>query len=1054
MTEPSSPEREARLASWLYSWRWLLTAMLLAVVVVVFAAGVSRVGNFTTNLAELHDPSNGSGNAPPMMFDPSMDIWFGESDPAVETYYEIEDRFVAEDYVMVTFEETDDPLGVFGRRSIETVARLTERFLTVGGVRHVRSLTSNPWIRWGEIRDGDVVEEGLLISDLIVGDVSELSDDDLVVRMIAVLGAERAAARIGEERVRAVLGPDADFANHIGEPRLVGTIVSEDGGTTAIQVQVLRPRLSEEQLQASFGDDESARTSGPTLHSVMVQRSSVRGLEHFLRVEGGLSVQTDGFAKMLSDADALPEGEEKHARRLELLNPTRSMIRQGDAEPVRKWFEYSPVAGGGFEDRSDPMNVVAAPDDFTPQAVSPYVFRLGGVPFFERNFEEVGLGDAKYVPLMFLVLILGLGIVFRRFVGIAAPLGVVFGSILAMVGLTLANGNLLNNLTMMSPNMLTAVGIADAIHLVAAWTYLRREYDDKRELMIEVIRRNVLPVSLTSLTTAIGFYSLTVSGLEPVQMLGSMAGLGTLFAYLLSMTLVPAILSLVPHHKAQPAKANKSGFFSKDRSDRLVRAVVSRRKSILVASGVVFFVAAYGLSQIDIDSDFRRMFPDDNKTMSDFHWIEERMGGVGDLEIVFTGLEDSTASAFSPADSEQLEALRTRQLGVKLHPAEFQALDAAESTELEELTAREDRWSAGRIGVSTAFLTALDGFEARLREEMADPNNPVSAVSDLLSPLDILRKMHQVQNKNDAAFYRVPVEDDVPADARPPRLSYDEFTEEWSYTPPQASSQLMAQYYLQYENGARPGENLSTQLSASRTHFRMQGRVRQASSAIHRAAFERIEEIAKTEFPILGASLGQPAGGEAVAAVTVSGKSVLFARTTHLFATGFVKSMLLALGLITIVIGLIFRSFKLALVSLIPNVLPIIVPISFFGLFDVSLDGPAILVSSVALGVCVDDTVHLFTKFVRARAAGATAEEALSAAVHRVGGALTLTTVLLVLGFGTLLLSDFAPNFQMGALATVMIGLAWIADFVLTTATLSFWKPIAPVSAPTQPQAA
>ena len=53
---------------------------------------------------------------------------------------------------------------------------------------------------------------------------------------------------------------------------------------------------------------------------------------------------------------------------------------------------------------------------------------------------------------------------------------------------------------------------------------------------------------------------------------------------------------------------------------------------------------------------------------------------------------------------------------------------------------------------------------------------------------------------------------------------------------------------------------------------------------------------------------------------------------------------------------------------------------------------------------------------------------------------MTITTIVLIIGFGTLLLSDFAPNFQMGALASIMIGLAWVADFVVTAAVLSFAK--------------
>ena len=112
------------------------------------------------------------------------------------------------------------------------------------------------------------------------------------------------------------------------------------------------------------------------------------------------------------------------------------------------------------------------------------------------------------------------------------------------------------------------------------------------------------------------------------------------------------------------------------------------------------------------------------------------------------------------------------------------------------------------------------------------------------------------------------------------------------------------------------------------------------------------------------------------------------------------------------------------------------------------LDGPAILVSSIALGVCVDDTIHFFTKFARAQARGEDARRSLIYALTESGAAITITTVVLIIGFGTLLLSDFAPNFQMGFLAAVMIALAWVADFVVTAAVLSLFPSRAPVAVP------
>ncbi|MEM7305289.1 MAG: MMPL family transporter [Planctomycetota bacterium] len=1041
--EPNPLLPDSRLAAFLYRWRWPLTLLTVALIGLAFAQGGGRVAGRTSALASLGDASNGSGVVPPLVFDPTMDIWFGEEDAAVSAFYEIEDRFVAEDFVMVTFEVPDAELGVFDPDALATIARLTERFLTIPGVRHVRSLTYNPWIRWGEIEDELGVESGLIISDLVEGDPRALSEAEIVERMVAVLGAERAAQRVGEERVRAALGPDASFDDAIGEPLLLGTIVDDAGATTAIQVQVLRPRVEEELIAEAFAEDATARETGAAMYSIQVQRAALRGIQHHLRDELGLAVATPEFERLRAEVEAQPEGQEKAAALLTLGDPTKNFLTDDDGQLVRKYFEYEPDGSGGYVDRSDPAAPVQAPADFRPSPRSSYAYHLGGVPLFELNFEEVGMADARYIPLMFLVIIVLLLLVFRGVAGVVLPLLVIFLSVGGMLGLAFGKGDLLNNLTMMSPNMLTAVGLADAVHLIASWVALRTKFDDKRELITEVVRRNALPVLLTSLTTAVGFYSLTISKLAPVTMLGYTAGTGAVLAYLLSMTLVPAGLSLLPHRPGAARRPSRlAAFFTEERSDRMVRSLLRRRRPILAGAIGLAVLSAVGLARVEIDTDFRGMFPDDNPTMSDFHWIESRMGGVGDLELVFAGAPGIEAPpALTAAEDARLAELRLRERGASEAIEELTALTPAEAGELADLAQREAEHNAARIGVSSEFLAQLDAFEARLRAEMDDPESDLAVVTDLLSPLDILRKMHQVQNENRAEHYRVPGESDVAKDARVPRLEFDEWMEEWSLTPAQSGATLTAQYYLQYENGARPGENLTTQLSADRSLFRMQGRVVQASSAEHRAAFARIEEIAASEFPELGANLVTDFGEEPLSGLTISGKTLLFARTSHLFTVGFIQSMTIALVLITLLIGGIFRSVRLALASLVPNVLPIVLPLSAFGLLGIPIHGPAILVSSVALGVCVDDTIHLLTKFTRARRAGRSVEQALSYVLQEAGAAITITTVVLVIGFGTLLLSDFTPNFMMGTLAGLMITLAWIFDLLVTPAVLSYLSP-------------
>ncbi len=935
----------------LYDARWPLTGLAVAAVAGAAMLGWQRVERFSRQVDSLSVPP--PEEFKPKLFDARYDVWFDPDDPGLQTYQRIEEQFAAEDFVLAAFEVVDHPDGVFSRPALEVIEELTARFERIPAVRLARSLTNSPWIRTGDLDDGaGGVERGLLVTDLFAGGVAGVDDAGIVERAVAVLGGAGAAALLGEARVRAVLGEDADFAEFIGEPRMVGNVVSADGRTAAIQVQMLNPRLSVEELRAAFGDDPAAHVVGRQMHGNSAQWRALDAMQ-----------------------DAIA------------------------------------AAGGGFE------------------------FHLAGMPTFERNFFVVGEQDIGVAGWMFVVIALVLGLAFRRVAGVITPLLVVFGSIAAMLGTIWLLGDLLNNITATAPNMVTAISIADAVHLCAAYYALRHGFTERRALILEVLRRTAVPVFLTSVTTAIGFFSLTTGNIIPMQMLGYTAGMGALYAYALSMTVVPAVLSLLP----LPApSAVATGAADAPHWSAAVLAVGLRfRHAIVAGAAVVAIAALIGLTMIELNTDFRAAFPDDNRTMRDLQWIEHRLSGGGDLELVFAAPPAPESGERQRARERRIEQLAVRVLGAEQQLPDSAPLDDAERQELAQLRAEEAEVQRRRIAVSAEFLRELRRFTDALRVEMRDPDSPLHIVTRLDGALDVLRKMHQVQNDNRAAFYRPPTEDDVAADARAPRLWFDEITEEVELIPAQSASTLVAQYYLQYENGARPAENLSTLISADRSTVRVQGRLRQAPTTANLAAFARIREIAKADFPTIAASLEEVQGGSALSSLTLSGKMLLYAGMTDKFARGFVRSMALALALITVLIGIIYRSVVMAALSVVPNVLPIVVPIGVFGLFGWQVDGPAVFVSSVALGVCVDDTIHLFTQFTRARRAGATTEAALRVALGEVGNAITFTTLILVLGFAVLALSQFKPNAMMGKLAAVMIALAWVADFVVTPALLS-----------------
>jgi predicted RND superfamily exporter protein len=128
---------------------------------------------------------------------------------------------------------------------------------------------------------------------------------------------------------------------------------------------------------------------------------------------------------------------------------------------------------------------------------------------------------------------------------------------------------------------------------------------------------------------------------------------------------------------------------------------------------------------------------------------------------------------------------------------------------------------------------------------------------------------------------------------------------------------------------------------------------------------------------------------------------------------------------------MIFRSLRVAAIALVPNVLPIGMAFGFMGLLGVPLDAGTVIVGSLALGIAVDDTIHLTERFVRNRREGETPQAALGGALRWVLGPLVLTTLVVSIGFSVLGVSGFTLTRNLGLLTAGVMMLCLAADLVL-----------------------
>lgn len=143
------------------------------------------------------------------------------------------------------------------------------------------------------------------------------------------------------------------------------------------------------------------------------------------------------------------------------------------------------------------------------------------------------------------------------------------------------------------------------------------------------------------------------------------------------------------------------------------------------------------------------------------------------------------------------------------------------------------------------------------------------------------------------------------------------------------------------------------------------------------------------------------------------------------------RGTVIAMALISLVLVVVFKSFRFGLLSLIPNFIPAGMSFGLWGYLVGRVGIAASVVTVVAFGIIVDDTIHFLTKYLKSRREGRSAADAVRYAFSTVGKALGTTTAVLSAGFLVFAASGFEVSWALGILVAMTIMFAFLADFLL-----------------------
>jgi len=285
------------------------------------------------------------------------------------------------------------------------------------------------------------------------------------------------------------------------------------------------------------------------------------------------------------------------------------------------------------------------------------------------------------------------------------------------------------------------------------------------------------------------------------------------------------------------------------------------------------------------------------------------------------------------------------------------------------------------------YLKKLNAFEDWLNEQ--------AEVVHVNAFTEVARRINKSMHGDDVSYYRVP-----------------ETREE------------AAQYLLLYELSLPFGLDLNNQINVDKSESRVTATIENVSSAEMIAFSKRAEDWLKSNTPA------------AMHAIGVS-PTLMFSKLGFRQADSMFRGNIVAIILISLVLIIALRNIKLGLLSIIPNVTPVLVGFGIWALYLGQINTGMVIVFGMTLGIIVDDTVHFMSKFLRARRElGYDARQAVIYAFETVGKALVTTTIVLVAGFLVLSTSSFALNSYMARITTVIIIAALVIDFLLLPAIL------------------
>ncbi len=631
-----------------------------------------------------------------------------------------------------------------------------------------------------------------------------------------------------------------------------------------------------------------------------------------------------------------------------------------------------------------------------------------GIPVVTEEYAKLSMQDIiRTAPLSMIMMTLFLFLLFRSAAATILPQVIVMVAVISSVGFMQWTDEPLNIISHIVPVVVLVVGVADAVHILSRFN----EERNGGKTVKQSVRRTVVMLSkacfLTSATTAIGFASLTTATIATIASFGLYTAIAVMFTFVVNMTLLPVALSAV---SPKPRKVRNDTILTRA-LDSAARFSVSHARAIFIGGASLTLAAiVFVVFNISVNSHLLEEVPDSNHVSRAHRAMEKHMSPVVPHELLVRGrtYEGHTCTSASdcltvesplPQNLTCVTAARTQRALAPIREGFAPLVEPQELQPIDRIIASIDRHRS-RLGVCVEsvkdpeLLRALDSIQ---EDVLSDPlaGKHVGRIESFAS---LIKQLHHALRRGLAEAFSIPKN----------RAAISQLL-----LPVESTNQGMLDRYTTLDYDA-----------ARLTLF-----LRDHGTNAWHAVRDRLERSIddNTEHH---AALGERFS------FTITGTMTFVEKALSFIVHDMLLSISTAFIFIFLLMVLLFRSLRIGLLSILPNIFPLVATLTLMAAAGIELRTATIIIFSISLGIAVNDTIHFIARYNEELESGADQREAIFGAMRSAGRAMVVTTMILAGGFLVDLISEFVALKQFGYLASFTLLMALLGDLLILPACL------------------